>query len=378
MATSFAFDPITYVHPSTHRRHGIQYGPGENQNLDLFVHVLAGPTDPLLIHAHGGAYIIGDKTSYSEGSRLMRPIYGTLLDYEHFDTGMRCSYASIELEQVSHLNTGILTDGGNYVPTRVPAVRPGEGCYSLQAYILRAVRSCQMAIQFLKDMAKGLVEGYPRMPWDPDALVGSGFSMGGLTMLQAIFTASRAWHAHNSGGGQWDRFSDASLRGVWPLWAEVTTDPRWMDQSITAMGFGCDPLDVGVSNERLNEMLITRDASGNFSEDSEPLPLCRRTSPIHLIADAPERFKSRRVLAHYSLQEATPGNVYPMQASGHDYRQWAMLRDACQAKGVPFDTVCGKVLDIAGEFGGSQQLAIESTLPGPTGAWNWIKTTTGV
>jgi hypothetical protein len=379
MATILAVDPFAYGHPQSLCRPNIQYADHLHARLDIrhnAVRVASG--NPVLIVFHGGSFSANHKTVFgylnSNGS------LGRFYDSYFLNSGV---YGTDEYFDVVHVEYPCHSHEG--VPESVyELVIPGKGVSmeSISIHGVRVIEYAQRAVQWVIDNA------VPR-GWNPHRIVLFGHSIGGWLVQCAAFTPSPSWNPRAT-----DPFtpkSEFKVCGVGQWAAEVSLSTRVLHTLISRFGFNAiDKVDsdglVRVK-DRMNRLLLKKDSSGAYSDDSERTELCKAMSPVDLIARRLPSNSHLKVWAMYRkrfmagdppvpIVEETlvpgPGEttIPPYYASGHDWREGLLLGDACSPQtrsdpGVPLDLYIldGEEGATFNSYGNPQKEAYEYSCP---------------
>lgn len=390
MPTSLSPNPAAYVHTASLTYRNIRYGPHDMQRLNVY----KNPTqrtggNPVLVFNHGGAWTGLDKTSTIEGDRVVRWLWAYLLNSTNYPTstvpfdivsveqriqGHKLTAADMTISGVGTVNTPYepIIEGAN------PGYGPGTGTISGPWYYGTMVDDVQNAYQWVKDNAT-------RFNFDPERLVGAGFSAGSWATGVAAFSPSRPYTTREAARSRWDRFSDSKVKGWLNYSGEIDVDPWYMAFTVTQWLFGTlESVKANVRDD-MEKLLLIPDAAGNRPDGSDPTPLLRQLSPKYRIqADLAEN-RSIKVRSYYPTFEDTnsvdyaggplgpvdtySGAVPPYNAGGHDYHQFADLAAICEGVGIDHS---GAVFDLASYTGGSIQLAYEDQL---ASTYSWLCST---
>lgn len=384
MATSLDPNPRLFVPPANLTWRNIRYGPHDMQRLNVYKNpVQRTGGNPVLVFNHGGAWTGLDKTSTIEGDRVLRWLFAYLLDSTNYGTDvLPFDIVSVEQRIQGHqLSAATMQIGGSNTNTPYepiiegtnPGYGPGTGTISGPWYYHTMLDDVQNGYQWVKDNAE-------RFNFDPERLVGAGFSAGSWATMTAAFSPSRQYTTRENARSRWDRFSDSKIRGCLNYSGEIDIDPWFMAFTVTQYLFGVmESTDANVRAD-MERLLLVPNSLGERPEGSDPTPLLRQLSPKYRIqADLPEN-RGIKIRSYYPTFEDTNsadyaggplgpvptygGAVPPYNAGGHDYHQFDILAEWCSEVGIDHS---GAVIAL-GDYSGDIQLMYEAQLAS-TYAW---------
>lgn len=391
MPTSLSPNPVLFVPSPSRTFRNIRYGPYDMQRLNVYKNpVQRTGGNPVLVFNHGGAWTGLDKTSTIEGDRVLRWLFAYLLDSTNYGTdSLPFDIVSVEQRIQGHkLTAATISIGGSNTNTPYepiiegtnPGYGPGTGTISGPWYAHTMVDDVQNAYQWVKDNAD-------RFDFDPERIVGAGFSAGSWATMVAAFSPTRQYTSREHGRSRWDRFSDSKIRGCLNYSGEIDIDPWFQAITVTNFMFGC--LESNLTNVRadMEKLLLLPAADGTFPSGSDPSPLLRQLSPKYRIqADLAEN-RAIKIRSYYPTFEDTNSVAYaggplgplavygsavpPYNAGGHDYHQFDILAGWCADVGIDHS---GAVFDLNDYTGGSIQLAYEDQL---ASTYTWLQSIAG-
>jgi acetyl esterase/lipase len=387
--TILPLNPFDYVHPKSLCRPNVQYANHVHARLDIRHNATRVPRaaggNPVFVILHGGSNASNHKSVFGtmntsaslgrfyDSTFLASDVYGT---DEFFDV--------VHLEIPVHAHEGVPP---HELERLLALATEGITCESYSVYGVRIIQYIQQALQWIR--ANALQRG-----WNPDRIVLFGHSMGGWGALCAAFTPGAHFNPHAT-----DPFTPRApfkLRGVVQWAAEVDLDPRLLFHRVSR--YTNNLLDVANPDgdarvkARINRLYLKPDANGAYSASSEKTELCKALSPVDLILRRLPEHSAIQVLAIYrknfvdgttgqaSIEETVdpaPGEttIPPYWAAGHDWRQGALLKSACDPHRADDPGIACTLTILDGEGGaafqtyGNPQMEAYESVCMPTYAW---------
>lgn len=369
MPLPYTPDPYSLTFNEDYTYRNVRYGTAGSNGVSvaLLCNVYRDPVrDPggnaVLFPVHGGSFINNDKTAFVEqasantgevGSSVAKyfhnaALYGT--PRHHFDV------VSISPLFLSHGVAGGVGIQGVYQQGYTSS--PARNVCANRGRVLDAPWSITRCMQFFARHAAlnpGQGHLFPVGDMNPDKFIlGPGHSMGGWASLLSCFGKQPIFAPGASGRYQAQR--RVLPRGVYVIAAEVNADPRVLYNRHIRNGVEIHEADAALIRADFDRLMIEPDAAGAFGADQPTTPFCDMLSPVKAIASAPSDRIGIAVRANYfedflvNTNPAPPPIVLepafeatldpafgyltipPYDAAGHDYRQWQLLKDACDAR----------------------------------------------
>jgi hypothetical protein len=332
-------DPKTYVHPATHTRRNIQYGPHADHRLNVYRNEtrLTGG-NPVLIFDHPGGWSSKDKTFAVEGTALLGPTekytFAYLLDQDYGNTTIPWDIVSIETRGGAHDSISPLASSADNYEPRFEATNPGTGPMQYPAYLLSSFDDAQRAVQFVKDNKTRFGFNGQVAFW--------GASAGATHGLVVGFMPSRHYTIPSQKRSRWEACSDSSVLGVLNYYGVINMSPWFTDLYLAGGLFGFQT-DINIasgikSRHDVEKLLLVPDSSGLYPSTVQTNGICKSISAVDVIAAIPPERNGVKVRSIYVDAEASlvPVTTYvtiPPYTSHHPI-QATLLQTVCDAVDV--------------------------------------------
>lgn len=361
MASSFAVDPRLYTHPQSLSWHGIRYGEHEDQWLNYYRHP-AGGTHWCLVAMHPGGWSSADPTTEAEGSTKRMELFKNYListDYPTSSPAIDVAFVRYPMLVRNLANPAVISGSPSPYEETIDGVSGGQGPVSRPGDMVQQIESLQMATQFLRKWST-------RFGIDPNHVNGWGMSAGASAVGVSALSPSRHFFPEDWAGGEFD-FHHHSRFNCALLWFyPCSLNPWKLHFETTGPAVGITESDTNRVRAQMERLLLVPASDGTYPQDAEETALCKRLSllsRIEAVASRPELKVPLRSYYWSSETTTAPGATYdmstfpyPLRGTGHDYRQFQLVADACTSASVSHS---GRVLNTA-DYPGLQQM-FEST-----------------
>lgn len=341
MATSFAVDPWSYVHPALQTERNVFYMDDYWTRITHYKNTIRMPGgNPWVLGDHGGGWIFFDKTTNAEGAGAFKLLVSYLLDGANYPTTAPAfDFFSIETRLMAHQGISGPPLNTIYEPT-LGGLHPGTGPRSLPAYGRTCIEDAQRAIQHVKRNADH---------YGVNANKGNvfGISAGSLAVGGAALSNTAPFSPITNSTSMWDAYHASTVRS----WINWIGPINLSTAELQAVHTG--PL-LGIIDADVARQKVDTDAVLMIPGTSNPSPRCATLSPALLV----DNIGDNRSLRIFSWYDADIAGAIPY-ADPHDSGQFAKLAAKCAAKGM-FHT--GGTPSLSVDFGSDQQLFWESSL----------------